>query len=497
LVNAFRAAVSVVMLAGFYVLALLQLGAAIALTAWSMTVGSGMVALKVVLLPIFVIAVVVVSVALGKIFRTGSGPPRGVPIGPAEAPYLWQTVRELAQEIGTRAPDEVVIVAAARAGVVDRSALLGMIGGRRMLHLGLPLLQVLSVDQLRAVLAHELGHYPGRRNRLGETVFRGWLAVVDLIPRIGPRNPLGWIFRPYARLYLTVAGAVVRSQAGEADRAAVRLAGRTAAGSALLRLPVLGAAWDFYMRSHVEPGWRAGYTSDDLFGGFRQMVEVRQEGLDELHQPAVGGSAVGYDLHPPWADRLAAMDRAPEDAGMADRRPASSMLPHLADLGHQLHTQLTDMKNRIVLPWPQLTAARLTADLQREVDAIGEQVARTTGASGVNLATVLDLVGAGRAAEIAQPFFPDATGEQAAELFAGPLEVLLRLAAVRSGVAGVRHSWTRPPEFATFDGESLVLTEVAELAVSPTTLYEARRRLANMGINVQAAGQPVTEPAMR
>jgi Zn-dependent protease with chaperone function len=492
LVTAFRAAVSVVMLAGFYVLALLQLGAAIALAAWSMTVGSGMVALKVVLLPIFVIAVVVISVALGKIFLTGGGPPHGVPVGPAEAPYLWRTARELAQEIGTRAPDEIVIVATARADVVDRSALLGLIGGRRMLYLGLPLLQVLSVDQLRAVLAHQLGHYPGRRDPLGEVVFRGWLAVVDLIPRIGPRNALGWIFRPYARLYLTAARAVVLSQAAEADRVAVRLAGRAAAGSALLRLPVLGAAWDFYMRSHVEPGWRVGYTSDDLFGGFRQLVEARREVLDELPQPAVG-----YDAHPPRADRLAAIGQAPEDAGMADRRPASIMLPHLADLGHQLHTQLTDMRNRLVLPWPQLTAARLTADLQREADAIGEQVARTTGAGEVSLATVLSLIGAGRVAEIAQPFFPDATGEQAAKLFAGPLEVLLRLAAVRSGVAGVRHSWTRPPEFATFDGEPLVLTEVAELALSPTTLYEARRQLANMGINVQATGQPVTLPATR
>jgi Zn-dependent protease with chaperone function len=492
LVNAFRAAISVVILAGFYVLALLQLGATIALTGWSMTVGSGMVALKVVLLPIFVIAVAVVSVALGKIFLTGGGPPRGVPIGPAEAPYMWQTVQELAQEIGTRAPDKVVVVAEAGAGVVDRSALLGLFGGRRTLYLGLPLLQVLSVDQLRAVLAHELGHYPGRRDPLGEIVFRGWLAVVDLIPRIGPRNALGWIFRPYAQLYLSVARAIVRTQGGEADRVAVRLAGRAAAGSALLRLPVLGTAWGFYMRSYVEPGWRAGYAPDDLFGGFRQLVEARREWLDDLPQPDLE-----FDSHPPRADRLAAIGQAPEDAGMADRRPASTMLPHLTDLGHQLHKQLTDVENRVVLPWPQFTAARLAADLQREADAIGEQVARTTGAGEVNLATVLGLIGAGRVAEIAQPFFPDATGEQAARLFAGPLEVLLRLATVRSGVAGVRHSWTRPPEFATFEGESLVLTEVAELAVSPATLYEARRRLANMGINVQAAGQPVTEPARR
>jgi hypothetical protein len=246
------------------------------------------------------------------------------------------------------------------------------------------------------------------------------------------------------------------------------------------------------MRSYVEPGWRAGYAPDDLFGGFRQLVEARREWLDDLPQPDLE-----FDSHPPRADRLAAIGQAPEDAGMADRRPASTMLPHLTDLGHQLHKQLTDVENRVVLPWPQFTAARLAADLQREADAIGEQVARTTGAGEVNLATVLGLIGAGRVAEIAQPFFPDATGEQAARLFAGPLEVLLRLAAVRSGVAGVRHSWTRPPEFATFEGESLVLTEVAELAVSPTTLYEARRRLANMGINVQAAGQPVTEPARR
>jgi Zn-dependent protease with chaperone function len=44
---------------------------------------------------------------------------------------------------------------------------MGRRAGRRYLYLGVPILQVLTVSQLRAVLAHELGHYSRGHTRFG------------------------------------------------------------------------------------------------------------------------------------------------------------------------------------------------------------------------------------------------------------------------------------------------------------------------------------------
>jgi hypothetical protein len=86
-----------------------------------------------------------------------------------------------------------------------------------------------------------------------------------------------------------------------------------------------------------------------------------------------------------------------------------------------------------------------------------------------------------------EPFYPDATREEAAGKFAEPLEVLLQLAAVRSGVAFWHQSWTKGPQLTDRAGTPIDLEAVARLAVSPDTLPQARARLAEMGIAVESA----------
>lgn len=90
---------------------------------------------------------------------------------------LWHTVRTPAAEIGTRAPDEIRIVAEDNAAVTERTRLLRLVGGAHTLHVGAPPISALSVQQLRAVLAHEFGHYSGHHTRLAAVAYRGRVAV--------------------------------------------------------------------------------------------------------------------------------------------------------------------------------------------------------------------------------------------------------------------------------------------------------------------------------
>ncbi|UQU65171.1 M48 family metalloprotease [Couchioplanes caeruleus] len=482
----FRAAASVVMLLGFYVVALIQLVAVLALVVWVSLEANAGVGIKLGF-PLL-LAVGATVVGLWRAIRTRPEPMHGLVVSPEQAPELWNTVRALAAEVGTRTPDEIRLVPEVNAAVSEDTKLLGLIGGRRRLYLGMPLVQALSVDQMRSVVAHELGHYSGRHTRLGAVAYRGRLAIGGTVSRIGRWNPVGMIFRGYARLYLLVDNAASRRQELDADRASVRVAGPEVAMSALRELPVVDAAWDFYFGRYVAGGWEAGYAPDDFFGGFGQLFAARGDELAELRDQEPEEHRSRWDTHPSTAERIAVMRTAPQVAHPVDGRPAAALLPSVREAGIALQREVVDVGNRQVLPWPQFTAAAATARLQRNADRIFRSLGRLTGAPDPGLGTLFDLVAAGRLGELAEEFFPGATRKEAALRFAGPMDMLFALAAVRSGTAFWRHSWSGPARLTDAQGAELDFEEIAKLAVSPATIDEARARLAERGVHVEAAG---------
>ncbi|WP_430789077.1 M48 family metalloprotease [Actinoplanes sp. G11-F43] len=483
--TALRAAISVAMLAGFYLLGLLQLAVAgfLIYEIWTHLSGLGAAKLSWVLLA----AVGAVAAGLWKAIRSRPSEPEGLLIGPDQAPALWQTVREMAVEAGTCAPDEIRLVPMVNAAVSEDTKLLGLIGGTRRLYLGMPLLQTLTVDQLRAVLAHELGHYSGSHTRLSAIAYRGRAAMHETLSRVGRWNVFGWVFKGYGRLYLLVSNAVTRRQELEADQVSVRVAGLDAAVGVMRELPVLDAAWDFYFGRYVAYGWEHGYAPDDIFGGFGQLYAARTEELARLRDQEPDTETSRWDTHPSAGERIAAMRALPAVQHAPDRRPAADLLPRLDGAGLALQAAVFDFGDRTVLPWAEFTAASITAVQQRRADRIFRSAARRLDIPEAGLAEILELSATGKLGELAAEFFPDATRKEAAVAFADPMDDLITLAAVRSGVATFRHSWSEPARLVDMSGEPADYTEIAELAVDARTVDQARQRLAAIGVQIEAA----------
>ncbi|WDZ85177.1 M48 family metallopeptidase [Micromonospora cathayae] len=477
----YRALASVLMLIGFYVVALLQLAAVGAFGWWLLGVSNGLVTAKLTL-PLLV-ALGAVVVALWRAVRTRNEPEPGLTVGDREAPQLWAAVRELAAAVGTRPPDEIRIVPGVNAAVAEDAKLLGLLPGRRILYVGLPLLQTMRTDQIRSVLAHELGHYSGQHTRLGGVAYRGRLAILGTVGRISGRNPIGWVFTAYAKLYLRVDNAASRRQELEADRSSVLLAGPEAAASALRALPALDAAWGFYMRRYVEPGWSADLAPDDLFGGFAEFCAAREQELVALREAPPDEERSPWDTHPPIGVRIAAMRDAPAGTVDPDPRPAAHLLADPAGAGRQLQQIVVEHGRRQRLPWPEFTAAAVAAMVQRQADRIFRAAGRFAGTPEPSLATVLDLVRSNRLGEFAERFFTDATRREAALRFAEPMEILFENAVVRAGAARWEHSWSGPARLVGPAGEPVDLAETAKLAVAPQTLDEALARLSAFGVD--------------
>ncbi|GAA1739198.1 M48 family metalloprotease [Luedemannella helvata] len=484
-----RAALSVLMLIGFYVLALAIVVGLGVLSVMAFQRGSsGVAGAK---LGFFAIAVAIaLVVALWQVARAKSEPVKGLRLSPQQAPELWHMVRELAAVAQTRMPDEIILIPIVNAAVSEDTKLLGLIGGRRRLYIGVPLLQAMSVAQLRSVLAHELGHYSGRHTQLGAIAYRGRAAILATVGQLSG-NVVGWVLKQYAKLYLLVAAAVNRRQELEADELSVQVAGRAVAQHTLRELPVIEAAWNFYEGRYIDPGWEAGYapTPADFFGGFSGLLRARTDELAELRREPPPAEQSKWDSHPSIAARVLAMDRMQDTFVPADTRYATDLVPMFDRAAEAVAAMTVQFDGRTQLPWEQFTAVAVLVQEQRNADLVYRAAARLTGGGEAGLGTVFQLVHEGRLGELAAEFFPDATRREAAQRFVAPMTLLLRVAAVRSNVAYWRHSWTERAELVRNDGRPLDLRPLAELAVSPQTLGEAASQLAALGVDVRAAVQ--------
>ena len=142
-------------------------------------------------------------------------------------------------------PHDVYVVADVNAAVDHVGGWMG-IGSRPVMMLGLPLIAVLTVSELRGVIAHEFGHYVGGETRLSSVIYRTREGIGRTIHTLegsvhwttqGMRFPFIW----YAEMYMRLTQAQSRQHELEADRVAAGIAGGTSMESALVTIHVGGA----------------------------------------------------------------------------------------------------------------------------------------------------------------------------------------------------------------------------------------------------------------
>ncbi|NEC41783.1 M48 family metallopeptidase, partial [Streptomyces sp. SID8016] len=415
-----RAARALVLLAGFYLLGLFLL-AALAAADWAAAVHTpGPFALKV-----FIVSAVLALPIVRGMFMLRTPPYEDVPgvrVDESREPRLWQTVRDIAQQVGTRAPDEILLTGDVNAAVSEDSRLLGLAGGTRRLRIGLPLMTGLSESGLRAVLAHEMGHYGNADTRLAAISERGRVHVLRTVAHFEERagakvskerarqekkaaaavakgrkakevdtTGTGVTYRAMARLYTAYGKFYLRatlsgSRRAEfaADVAAARIAGRDATSSALREIPVIDAAHDFYLNCYATLGVDAGLLPPpgEFLGGFRHLLAARHAELDALRGELPTEPVSLYDSHPPIAERVARIEALPDDGRASD--PVRPSLSLLADADRSFaaveETVLTPAALGLRrLDWPELVHAAMSVQTERSAQRFGALALGTAG----------------------------------------------------------------------------------------------------------------------
>jgi Zn-dependent protease with chaperone function len=233
--------------------------------------------------------------------------PPGPRLTAADAPQLFRAIEEVARATNQPRPEDVYLLNEVNAWVTHRGGVMGF-GSRRVMGVGLPLMAGLTNQELRAVIAHEFGHYSSGDVALGPWIYKTRAAIGRAVAGVR-QTFLESAFIWYGRLFMRVTMAVSRRQEFAADATAARVCGADPVMSALRKVATLAPAYSSYFRSEVLAVLRAGFLPPIAEGFERYMAnpDVARALTDLAHAPTTGDHTEEFDSHPPLTERLAAL----------------------------------------------------------------------------------------------------------------------------------------------------------------------------------------------
>ncbi|HEX7987862.1 MAG TPA: M48 family metallopeptidase, partial [Duganella sp.] len=223
-----------------------------------------------------------------------------------QQPRLFDFLYELADAAGAPRPHKVFLSERVNAAVFYDLSLFNLVfPSKKNLEIGLALVNVLNLGELRAVLAHEFGHFAQRSMAVGRWVyvaqqitghlvsrrdkiddFLAGLANVDLRVRAGVAviQLIVWSIRSLVesafRVVVVMQRALSREMEMQADLVAVSLTGSDALIHALHRLQSADDAWDRAVQFSAGEK-AAGRPVRDAFAVQAQVLRRMADILDD------------------------------------------------------------------------------------------------------------------------------------------------------------------------------------------------------------------------
>lgn len=299
---------------GYVYIGLVMIGLllAAAILIWLVVASGRIDGLVIKLLILLLIPVFIVGRSLFITFP----PPEGIELDATKAPGLFSLVRQLTKQLQAPQFHHILLTRNFNAGVVQVPRL-GLLGwNRNYLIVGLPLMQALSVNQFKAVLAHELGHLSGNHSRFSGWIYRIRKTWLQILQRLQQSNHSGsailfeWFFKWYSPFFSAYSFVLNRMNEYEADRCAAELVGAQTAAEALINSEIKACLehsfWSAFVKqaeNEVEPP-KVAYTN--LLTTLK--TDLAEHNSQQWIKQALARKTDNTDTHPCLSDRLAALN---------------------------------------------------------------------------------------------------------------------------------------------------------------------------------------------
>ncbi|QUY44611.1 M48 family metallopeptidase [Acaryochloris marina] len=260
---------------------------------------------------------ILVGFSLLRLFFVRFDRPKGIPMTRKQVPELFAMLDELALAMKAPKLNNVILNGKLNAAIVQRPRF-GLIGWQsNYLLIGLPLLQALSPQQCKAVLAHELAHLCGDDGRASAWIYRIRRMWYDLAERF-EHSSGGFLFdrffRWYGPFFRAFSFVHARAQEYEADRRAAGIVGAHHQAEALIWLYVYDhLLLKEYWSTHYRRTLHQSEPDDDSIS---QILQVLRSGmsLDQYRRwlaLCLAQQTTNASTHPCLSERLERLAYSP------------------------------------------------------------------------------------------------------------------------------------------------------------------------------------------
>jgi Zn-dependent protease with chaperone function len=241
--------------------------------------------------------------------------PRGVRLTRGEHPRLFEVIDSVRQGASAPHAHEVLLTNELNAAIVQLPRL-GLFGWHKnYLILGLPLLAIMSLEEFKAVLAHEFGHLSGAHGRFGAWIYRvraGWARLSAALQQTEHWGSFLFVpfFNWYAPKFAAYSFVQARQQEYEADNLAAETVGADPLASALVRLNLKSEDLDrHYWPTVFKAADRTPAPEGTPFRGLLAVGRGFLPNAGEQLRQALQRRTNTADTHPSLADRVASLGK--------------------------------------------------------------------------------------------------------------------------------------------------------------------------------------------
>lgn len=251
--------------------------------------------------------------------------PKGYELTRDRFPSLFKQLDDLSTKLDSLKIHTVLLTPEMNAAVIQTPKL-GVLGWQKnTLFIGLELMLSLTPDQVRGVVAHELGHLSGNHSKFGGWVYRireSWARLMNGLlaqDNIGARV-MGKFFSWYAPRFSAYSFPLARNNEYEADAMAASLTDPQAIGDALINVHVVAPYLEeYYWQNYFKRADTQPSPEVLPWSGLYEFLESNSDPkLQERLEQAMSVSTNVSDTHPSLKDRLAALKvdaRIPKPSG--------------------------------------------------------------------------------------------------------------------------------------------------------------------------------------
>ena len=283
--------------------------------------------------------------------------PMNVRAQSSESPALRARVNEIADDLGSERPDNIIV--GLEPNFYVTSAPVNLIGVDRLLggttlYLSLSLMRIFGDDELNAVIGHELGHFRGSDTiyslKFAPTYGRLTQALSTLANGAGNASDIGRIpavaaLSAYLNRFAASERSVGRERELIADQAGASVSNPKALATALLKVAIFSGNWNWLTHKHIEE-LAVGRTFTQLSVTFTEVSELTAD----LNWPEMRDSVAATiqshptDTHPSFSERLHSLGLTNEHLNAADCDRPTSPSAHLVHNADEIDVQLSSLE---------------------------------------------------------------------------------------------------------------------------------------------------------